>query len=293
MVQSMTGYGKAETEIASKKIIVEVKSLNGKQADISTRLASIYKEKDFELRNLVAQTLMRGKIDLSVTIENRNDEFTSSINSSLFLQYKQQIEALSESTGTPLPQDFFSVILRMPDVLKTEQVKLEDEEWITVKTCVEEALAKLVEFRVHEGAGLENFFRDRLDIIEHLLQCEVPKYESSRVDKIKSRMRDSLNELLGKQQAYDENRFEQELIYYIEKLDISEEKQRLQKHIDYFRSTMGEPESQGKKLGFVAQEMGREINTLGSKANQAELQIVVVKMKDELEKIKEQVLNVL
>lgn len=293
MVQSMTGYGKAETEIASKKIIVEVKSLNGKQADISTRLASIYKEKDFELRNLVAQTLMRGKIDLSVTIENRNDEFTSSINSSLFLQYKQQIEALSESTGTPLPQDFFSVILRMPDVLKTEQVKLEDEEWITVKTCVEEALAKLVEFRVHEGAGLENFFRDRLDIIEHLLQCEVPKYESSRVDKIKSRMRDSLNELLGKQQAYDENRFEQELIYYIEKLDISEEKQRLQKHIDYFRSTMDEPESQGKKLGFVAQEMGREINTLGSKANQAELQIVVVKMKDELEKIKEQVLNVL
>lgn len=293
MVQSMTGYGKAETEIASKKIIVEVKSLNGKQADISTRLASIYKEKDFELRNLVAQTLMRGKIDLSVTIENRNDEFTSSINSSLFLQYKQQIEALSESTGTPLPQDFFSVILRMPDVLKTEQVKLEDEEWITVKACVEEALAKLVEFRVHEGAGLENFFRDRLDIIEHLLQCEVPKYESSRVDKIKSRMRDSLNELLGKQQAYDENRFEQELIYYIEKLDISEEKQRLQKHIDYFRSTMDEPESQGKKLGFVAQEMGREINTLGSKANQAELQIVVVKMKDELEKIKEQVLNVL
>lgn len=293
MVQSMTGYGKAETEIASKKIIVEVKSLNGKQADISTRLASIYKEKDFELRNLVAQTLMRGKIDLSVTIENRNDEFTSSINSSLFLQYKQQIEALSESAGTPLPQDFFSVILRMPDVLKTEQVKLEDEEWITVKACVEEALAKLVEFRVHEGAGLENFFRDRLDIIEHLLQCEVPKYESSRVDKIKSRMRDSLNELLGKQQAYDENRFEQELIYYIEKLDISEEKQRLQKHIDYFRSTMDEPESQGKKLGFVAQEMGREINTLGSKANQAELQIVVVKMKDELEKIKEQVLNVL
>lgn len=289
----MTGYGKAETEIAAKKIIVEVKSLNSKQTDISTRLASIYKEKDFELRNMVAQTLMRGKIDLSVTIENRNDEFVSSINQSLFLQYKQQIEALSDTTGTPLPQDFFSVILRMPDVLKTEQVRLEDEEWNKVKACVEEALAKLVEFRVHEGAGLEKFFRDRLDVIENLLQCEVPKYESCRVDKIKSRMRDSLNELLGKQQAYDENRFEQELIYYIEKLDISEEKQRLQKHIDYFRSTMDEAESQGKKLGFVAQEMGREINTLGSKANQAELQIVVVKMKDELEKIKEQVLNVL
>lgn len=287
----MTGYGKSETVFASKKIIAEVKSLNGKQADISTRLASQYKEKDLELRTLVAQKLARGKADLSVSIENRPEEGAAVINTSLFAAYKRQITEIAEATGTELPQDMFATILRMPDVMKTEQNGLSEDEWTAVKACVEDALDKLVEFRMHEGAGLEKFFTERLDIIENLLHDEVPKYEKSRIDKIKARMRENLAEIQSK--AYDENRFEQELIYYIEKLDISEEKQRLQKHLDYFRSAMKENESQGKKLGFVAQEMGREINTLGSKANHAELQIVVVKMKDELEKIKEQVLNVL
>jgi len=287
----MTGYGKSETVFASKKIIAEVKSLNGKQADISTRLASQYKEKDLELRALVAQKLARGKADLSVSIENRPEEGAAVINTSLFAAYKRQITEIAEATGTELPQDMFATILRMPDVMKTEQNGLSEDEWAAVKACVEDALDKLVEFRMHEGAGLEKFFTERLDIIENLLHDEVPKYEKSRIDKIKARMRENLAEIQSK--AYDENRFEQELIYYIEKLDISEEKQRLQKHLDYFRSAMKESESQGKKLGFVAQEMGREINTLGSKANHAELQIVVVKMKDELEKIKEQVLNVL
>lgn len=291
MLQSMTGYGKSETVFASKKIIAEVKSLNGKQADISTRLASQYKEKDLELRTLVAQKLARGKADLSVSIENRPEEGAAVINTSLFAAYKRQITEIAEATGTELPQDMFATILRMPDVMKTEQNGLSEDEWTAVKACVEDALDKLVEFRMHEGAGLEKFFTERLDIIENLLHDEVPKYEKSRIDKIKARMRENLAEIQSK--AYDENRFEQELIYYIEKLDISEEKQRLQKHLDYFRSAMKESESQGKKLGFVAQEMGREINTLGSKANHAELQIVVVKMKDELEKIKEQVLNVL
>ena len=287
----MTGYGKSETVFASKKIIAEVKSLNGKQADISTRLASQYKEKDLELRTLVAQKLARGKADLSVSIENRPEEGAAVINTSLFAAYKRQITEIAEATGTELPQDMFATILRMPDVMKTEQNGLSEDEWAAVKACVEDALDKLEEFRTHEGAGLEKFFTERLDIIENLLHDEVPKYEKSRIDKIKARMRENLAEIQSK--AYDENRFEQELIYYIEKLDISEEKQRLQKHLDYFRSAMKESESQGKKLGFVAQEMGREINTLGSKANHAELQIVVVKMKDELEKIKEQVLNVL
>lgn len=287
----MTGYGKSETVFASKKIIAEVKSLNGKQADISTRLASQYKEKDLELRTLVAQKLARGKADLSVSIENRPEEGAAVINTSLFAAYKRQITEIAEATGTELPQDMFATILRMPDVMKTEENGLSEDEWAAVKACVEDALDKLVEFRTHEGAGLEKFFTERLDIIENLLHDEVPKYEKSRIDKIKARMRENLAEIQSK--AYDENRFEQELIYYIEKLDISEEKQRLQKHLDYFRSAMKESESQGKKLGFVAQEMGREINTLGSKANHAELQIVVVKMKDELEKIKEQVLNVL
>lgn len=287
----MTGYGKSETVFASKKIIAEVKSLNGKQADISTRLASQYKEKDLELRTLVAQKLARGKVDLSVSIENRPEEGAAVINTSLFAAYKRQITEIAEATGTELPQDMFATILRMPDVMKTEQNGLSEDEWTAVKACVEDALDKLVEFRTHEGAGLEKFFTERLDIIENLLHDEVPKYEKSRIDKIKARMCENLAEIQSK--AYDENRFEQELIYYIEKLDISEEKQRLQKHLDYFRSAMKENESQGKKLGFVAQEMGREINTLGSKANHAELQIVVVKMKDELEKIKEQVLNVL
>lgn len=291
MLQSMTGYGKSETVFASKKIIAEVKSLNGKQADISTRLASQYKEKDLELRTLVAQKLARGKADLSVSIENRPEEGAAVINTSFFAAYKRQITEIAEATGTELPQDMFATILRMPDVMKTEQNGLSEDEWAAVKACVEDALDKLVEFRMHEGAGLEKFFTERLDIIENLLHDEVPKYEKSRIDKIKARMRENLAEIQSK--AYDENRFEQELIYYIEKLDISEEKQRLQKHLDYFRSAMKENESQGKKLGFVAQEMGREINTLGSKANHAELQIVVVKMKDELEKIKEQVLNVL
>ncbi len=292
MILSMTGYGKAETVFASKKIIVEVKSLNGKQLDISTRLSSIYKEKDLELRSMVSDALLRGKVDLYVQVDNKADDYEPQINVKRFTDYKEQICKVAEATATPLPADLFTVLLRLPEVMSVEQPQLSEEEWAAVRDCAQEALDKLVSFRTQEGDGLQKFFTERLDTIEQLLQNGVPVYETARIDKIKSRMRESLSELQLKQ-GYDQNRFEQELIYYIEKLDISEEKQRLQNHIDYFRATMEEAPGQGRKLGFVAQEMGREINTMGSKANQADLQIIVVKMKDELEKIKEQVLNVL
>ncbi|MCR5240587.1 MAG: YicC family protein [Prevotella sp.] len=291
MIQSMTGYGKAVVAYEEKKIHVEVKSLNSKQLDLNTRIAPLYREKEMEMRQMVAEALIRGKVDMNVWIEKDMAADPTPINASLVENYYQQIKAISEKTGIPVPEDWFYTLLRMPDVLtKTEMEELEDAEWEAVRGAVQEALKNLVDFRIQEGAALQKKFSEKIDNIERLLG-EIEPYETSRVEKIKARIIDGLQQIPGVE--YDKNRLEQELIYYIEKLDISEEKQRLTNHLKYFRDTMAEPAGQGKKLGFIAQEMGREINTTGSKSNQAEMQNIVVKMKDELEQIKEQVLNAL
>ena len=291
MIQSMTGYGKAVVAYEEKKIHVEVKSLNSKQLDLNTRIAPLYREKEMEMRQMVAEALIRGKVDMSVWIEKDMVADPTPINAALVENYYQQIKDISVKTGIPMPEDWFYTLLRMPDVLtKTEVEELEDAEWEAVKGAVQEALKNLVDFRIQEGAALQKKFSEKIDNIERLLG-EIEPYETSRVEKIKARIIDGLQQIPGVD--YDKNRLEQELIYYIEKLDISEEKQRLTNHLKYFRDTMAEPAGQGKKLGFIAQEMGREINTTGSKSNQAEMQNIVVKMKDELEQIKEQVLNAL
>ena len=287
----MTGYGKAVVAYKDKKINVEVKSLNSKQLDLQTRIAPLYREKEMEVRQMVAQTVIRGKVDFSLWIERDTTVDATPINAALVENYYQQMQAISQKTGIPMSDDPFCVLLRMPDVLtKTEQEELSDEEWAVARKAVEEALDALVSFRTQEGAALEKKFTEKIDNIQQLL-AEIEPYEKSRVEKIRQRITDGLQQIPGVD--YDKNRLEQELIYYIEKLDISEEKQRLTNHLKYFRETMAESAGQGKKLGFIAQEMGREINTTGSKSNQAEMQNIVVKMKDELEQIKEQVLNAL
>ena len=287
----MTGYGKAVVTYKEKKINVEVKSLNSKQLDLNTRIAPLYREKEMEIRQMVAEALIRGKVDMSVWIEKDMAVDATPINAALVENYYQQIKAISSKTDIPLPEDWFNTLLRMPDVLtKTETEVLDEEEWLVVRDAVKEALGNLVDFRTQEGAALQKKFSEKIDNIACLL-AEIEPFEKSRVEKIKARIIDGLQQIPGVE--YDKNRLEQELIYYIEKLDISEEKQRLTNHLKYFRDTMNEPAGQGKKLGFIAQEMGREINTTGSKSNQAEMQNIVVKMKDELEQIKEQVLNAL
>ena len=287
----MTGYGKAVVAYKDKKIHAEVKSLNSKQLDLSTRIAPLYREKEMEMRQMVAEALIRGKVDMSVWIEKDTAVDPTPINTALVENYYYQIKAIADKTGIPLPEDWFYTLLRMPDVLtKTDVEELGDEEWQAVKQAVSDALKNLVDFRIQEGAALEKKFSEKVDNIQHLL-AEIEPLEKGRVEKIKARIIDGLQQIPGVD--YDKGRMEQELIYYIEKLDISEEKQRLTNHLKYFRDTMREPAGQGKKLGFIAQEMGREINTTGSKSNQAEMQNIVVKMKDELEQIKEQVLNAL
>lgn len=286
----MTGFGKSVIPFGGKKIIAEIKSLNSKQMDISTRVASVYKEKDIEIRSLISQRLERGKVDFALYTD-ASAETSLQINAEAFKSYKNYLSTLAESNGIAEPEDWFQVLLRIPDVMNTGVQELTDEEWAEASKAVAEAIDKLQQFRHQEGAGLEKFFTAKLDNIAALLS-EVPQYERARIDKIKGRLEDNLKEIDDKIK-FDPNRLEQELIFYIEKLDISEEKQRLANHIKYFREVMAEEKGQGKKLGFIAQEMGREINTLGSKSNHSEMQIIVVKMKDELEQIKEQVLNVL
>ena len=281
MIQSMTGYGKAVVAFKEKKIHVEIKSLNSKQLDLNTRIAPLYREKEMEMRQMVAEALIRGKVDMSVWVEKDMAVDPTPINAQLVENYYQQIKTIAEKTGIPAPEDWFYTLLRMPDVLtKTDTEELDDEEWAVVKGGVAEALKNLVDFRTQEGAALQKKFAEKIDNIAKLMG-EIEPYEKSRVEKIKARIIDGLQQIPSAE--YDKNRLEQELIYYIEKLDISEEKQRLANHLKYFRDTMNEPAGQGKKLGFIAQEMGREINTTGSKSNQAEMQNIVVKMKDELE----------
>ena len=291
MIQSMTGYGKATAELPDKKINVEIKSLNSKAMDLSTRIAPAYREKEIEIRNEISKVLERGKVDFSLWIEKKETaENATPINQVLVEGYYKQILAISQNLGIPVPADWFQTLLRMPDVMtKTEIQELTDEEWKMVHATVLDAISHLVDFRKQEGAALEKKFREKIANISSLLEKIAP-YEKERVEKVKERITDALEKTLSVD--YDKNRLEQELIYYIEKLDVNEEKQRLSNHLKYFISTMESGNGQGKKLGFIAQEMGREINTLGSKSNHAEMQKIVVQMKDELEQIKEQVLNV-
>ena len=279
----MTGYGKAVVAYKDKKINVEVKSLNSKQLDLQTRIAPLYREKEMEIRQMVSETLIRGKVDFSVWIEKDTIVDATPINGALMENYYQQLKTIAQKTGIPEPQDWIYTLTRMPDVLtKTDVEVLDEEEWAAVRDGVRQALDALVSFRRQEGAALEQKFKEKVDNIERLL-ADIEPWEKQRVEKIRARIVDGLKQI--PEAEYDKNRLEQELIYYIEKLDISEEKQRLANHLRYFRETMAEPAG--------GQEMGREINTTGSKSNQAEMQNIVVKMKDELEQIKEQVLNAL
>ena len=287
----MTGFGKAEANFQGKKIIVEVKALNSKSLDLSTRIAPIYREKDIQIRQTIAAKLIRGQVDFSLWTERDTTPEAIPVNTTLAEQYYKQLRTMTQNMGMPEPADWLTLLLRMPDVMsRTETEELTEEEWNVVQQVMDEALQHLIDFRKQEGAALQHKFAEKLDNIQRLL-TDIEPYEKGRVEKIRARIIDGLQAI--PEVDYDKNRLEQELIYYIEKLDISEEKQRLNNHLKYFRETMESEEAQGKKLGFIAQEMGREINTTGSKSNQAEMQNIVVMMKDELEQIKEQVLNAL
>lgn len=288
----MTGYGKAEIHFNGKKIHAEIKSLNSKTLDLSARIAPIYREKEMEVRKFIAAQLERGKVDFNLWVEKDQASSFLPINQEAVKDYTRQIRAISESNNIPFPeQGIWEVLIKLPETMQPNVVEdLTEEEWNAASQAVAEAVGHLVEFRTQEGLALQKKFSEKIDNIERLLE-EIEPFEKSRVEKIRQRLTERLEELKGVD--YDKNRLEQELIYYIEKLDISEEKQRLANHLKYFRETMETSHGQGKKLGFIAQEMGREINTTGSKSNQAEMQNIVVKMKDELEQIKEQVLNAL
>ena len=287
----MTGYGKATAVFEDKKIHVEIKSLNSKALDLSARIAPLYREKEMEIRNLIARRLERGKVEFTLWVEKDAADMATPINTAVLEDYYRQLRDISAATGIPAPADWFQTLLRLPDVLtKADVQELSEEEWAVASRAVDEAIDRLVAFRMQEGEALERKFNEKLDNITALL-ASIEVYETERVARIRERITDALEKTISVD--YDKNRLEQELIYYIEKLDINEEKQRLANHLRYFRETMHDGHGQGKKLGFIAQEMGREINTTGSKSNHAEMQNIVVKMKDELEQIKEQVLNVM
>ena len=287
----MTGYGKCVVEYKGKKIHAEVKSLNSKAMDLTTRVSPLYREKEMEIRQLLQQRLERGKVDFVIWMEKDAAATASTINIDIVTEYKKQIENMQEVLGLPAPSDWYSTLMRMPDVMAhADMEELTDEEWQVARNAADSAIDELIAFRKQEGLALSNKFREKIANIEKCMHAIEP-FEKDRTEKIRQRILDALEQRLGVD--YDKNRLEQEMIYYIEKLDISEEKQRLANHLKYFIQTMEDGHGQGKKLGFIAQEMGREINTTGSKSNQAEMQNIVVKMKDELEQIKEQVLNVL
>jgi uncharacterized protein (TIGR00255 family) len=299
MIYSMTGYGKAETQFANKKLVVEIRSLNSKSMDLNVRVASQLRSKELDIRTLIAQRLERGKVDLSIYYQDAAQGETTAtfapINREAFAYYYKELTELQTQLGINNTQDLLATIMRMPDVTKLQDsTDVNEEEWTLVLQTLNEAIAQFNAFRQQEGLSLYQMFCDKLEAIADLL-TQVQTYEQGRVEKIKARIEANLEQLSATtQQAIDRNRLEQEMIYYLEKLDITEEKVRLTNHLRYFRETMdGEGAGVGKKLGFIAQEMGREINTLGSKSNQSEMQIIVVKMKDILEQIKEQVLNVL
>jgi uncharacterized protein (TIGR00255 family) len=287
----MTGYGKAECLLADKKLTIEIKSLNSKQLDTNTRLPSLYKEKELEIRQLIASELERGKVECSFHYELSGDASPSIINEPVVKAYYRQLYRISGELGLMASMELLSTVMKMPDTIRTEKFELEEAEWGLVREALQKALQRVNAFRKQEGASLDKDMRERVEAIRAKL-AKVGTYEGERIDLVRERIGKHLEEL-GLKESIDENRLEQELVYYIEKLDISEEKVRLANHCTYFLETLEDQGSAGKKLGFITQEMGREINTLGSKANHKELQILVVEMKDELERIKEQVLNVL
>jgi len=279
----MTGYGKSVIQLDTKKITLEIKSLNSKNLDINTRFPGIYREKEIEVRRMIARELVRGKVDMSFYIESTTNETSTKINTGIVANYIEQLETIGEEA------DILSIAMRLPDVLKTEKEELDAEEWGIIQAGISEALVGLQTHRSSEGQELNNDFEMRIGILNEKLK-EVMDLDSDRLEQVRIRLNKAINEL---KQTVDENRFEQELIYYLEKLDITEEKVRLKNHLSYFVQELNSDDSNGKKLGFISQEIGREINTIGSKANFAPMQKLVVEMKDELEKIKEQLLNVL
>lgn len=291
MIYSMTGFGKAIVELPYRKITVEIKSLNSKQLDLSTRIPQIYKELEMDIRSEIARQLERGKVDFSIQIENKNNaDSNAGFNVDIIKSYYTQLQGLTQSLQIPEPADWLQTLLRLPDALKSDVVEVSEEESQAVKKAVDEAIAHLIEFRAQEGLMLQKLFTEKIGNIARLL-AEVEPYEKERTEKIKARIIEALKKI--ENFDYDKNRMEQEMIFYIEKLDINEEKNRLDNHLRYFIETMEGRYGQGKKLGFISQEIGREVNTMGSKANHAELQKIVVRMKDELEQIKEQILNVM
>ena len=287
----MTGYGKAECKLKNKTISLELKSLNSKQLDIHTRLPNLYREKDPELRNQIINKLKRGKVELNITIEYLDEEKASLINSDIVRNYYRQLQSMSKDLNINSKEPLLQIIMRLPEVLKTETEELDSKEWESIMDSFNLTINELDSFRKQEGKALSKDLSYRLELIEKYLE-QINKFENQRIENIKKRLKGYLNEWVGKENI-DLTRFEQELIYYLEKLDITEEKVRLKNHCKYFRNVMNENEPVGKKLGFISQEMGREINTLGSKASDFDIQKLIVMMKDELEKIKEQLNNIL
>ena len=286
MIHSMTGFGKASLQLPTKKITVEIKSLNSKGLDLNTRMPSVFREMELGLRNQISQRLERGKVDFSLYVEVTGEETTSKINVPIVKGYINQMKAVIPNADET---ELMKMAVRMPDALKTERDEIDENEWKQIQTVIDEALENIANFRKDEGASLEKEFQLRIANINNLMN-EAVSYDAERVETVKTRLRTALDEL---KVNVDENRFEQELIFYLEKYDITEEKVRLGNHLSYFLETLNGTEANGRKLGFITQEMGREINTMGSKSNHTEMQKLVVLMKDELEKIKEQVLNVL
>ena len=290
MIHSMTGYGKSVVELPNRKVTIEIKSLNSKQFDLFTRIPLIYRDKEISLRNHLAKRLERGKVDLIFNIEHISKDVTSKIDHSVVKQYFEELTALSSELEIEKPTDILATLLRLPDVMKQDIEEIDEEEWGKIESAVDHAADELISFRIQEGKMLQNVMIGNIENIRALLDSVAP-YENERIEKIKTRIYDNLSQLNNME--YDNSRFEQEMIFYVEKLDINEEKSRLSNHLDYFIKTLKEDKAQGKKLGFITQEIGREINTLGSKSNHFEMQKIVVQMKDELEQVKEQILNVL
>jgi len=286
MIYSMTGYGKSVLQLPTKKITIELKSLNSKNLDLNARMPSIYREKELDLRKLIAKQLVRGKVDFSIYVETTADDTSTQINAPVVKQYMEQLKAVYNDSNQ---MELLKMAVRFPDALNTVREEIDDTEWTQIEAEIKTALNHLSDYRLNEGKVLEQDFKDRIKNIADLLE-QVIVMDPERIDGVRERLRKGVEELREK---YDDNRFEQELVYYIEKFDITEEKVRLNNHLNYFNESINSPDSNGKKLGFIAQEIGREINTIGSKSNYAPMQQLVVQMKDELEKIKEQLLNAL
>ena len=285
MIQSMTGYGKSVVQLPGKKITVELKSLNSKNLDLNARIPSTYREKELVLRNRISKALVRGKVDFNLYIEITGEVTNTTVNAHVVKAYMEQLSNIAE--GDQL--EHLKMAVRLPDALKTEREEIDESEYNQIVSGLDQALASISSYRIAEGKVLEEDFVQRISNIDTLLK-DVIKMDPERIENVRERLRKAVSEL---KESVDENRFEQELIYYLEKYDITEEKVRLQNHLNYFSETLADSQSNGKKLGFISQEIGREINTIGSKANYAPMQQLVVQMKDELEKIKEQALNVL